>query len=170
MAKHHGPVLVDTNAIVECHRVGAWRGLVGGYRVETVEACVIETQTGFQRRREEEQIDQKTLEDSLAAVHTVDDLARAAVLVKAPDIRLDRGELDLWAHALNREDNAWVLCGPDKASMRFGVHLGYRERLAALERLLADVGHPGARQLKRAYTSAWLADVLGELALIEAPR
>ena len=50
MARHHGPVLVDTNVILECWRVGAWRALAGGYRVETVEDCVIETQTGFQRR------------------------------------------------------------------------------------------------------------------------
>ena len=57
MARHSGPVLVDTNAILECWRVGAWRALASGYGVETVEDCVIETQTGFQRRRREQQID-----------------------------------------------------------------------------------------------------------------
>ena len=57
MARHAGPVLVDTNAILECFRVGAWRALAGGYGVETVEDCVTETQTGYQRRRPEQQID-----------------------------------------------------------------------------------------------------------------
>ena len=57
MARHAGPVLVDTNAILECFRVGAWRALAGGYGVETVEDCMTETQTGYQRRRPEQQID-----------------------------------------------------------------------------------------------------------------
>ena len=51
MARHKGPVLVDTNVIIECHRAGAWAALAGGYAVETVEKCVEETQTGFQRRQ-----------------------------------------------------------------------------------------------------------------------
>ena len=59
----------------------------------------------------------------------------AMVAVSAPDIALDLGERSLWAHALTRSD-AWVLCGPDKASLRFGVRLGFRERLVALEWLL----------------------------------
>ena len=61
MARHRGPVLVDTNVILECWRIGAWRALAGGYRVETVEDCVIETQTGFQRRAAEQQIDNAAL-------------------------------------------------------------------------------------------------------------
>jgi hypothetical protein len=71
MARHRGPVLVDTNAIVESFRAASWRALTGGYRVETVEDCVIETQTGFQRRRPEQQIDAGALRASLAAVHPV---------------------------------------------------------------------------------------------------
>jgi hypothetical protein len=54
MARHRGPVLVDTNVILECWRVGAWKALSSGYAVETVEDCVIETQTGYQRRRAEQ--------------------------------------------------------------------------------------------------------------------
>lgn len=51
-----GTVLVDTNAIIEAHRTGVWRALAGGYQVESVEDCVIETQTGFQWRRPEQSI------------------------------------------------------------------------------------------------------------------
>ena len=40
MARHSGPVLVDTNVILESHRVESWRALAGGYRLETVEDCV----------------------------------------------------------------------------------------------------------------------------------
>ena len=53
MVRHRGTVPVDTNVILEAHRTGFWRALTGGYAVETVEDCVTETQTGFQRRRPE---------------------------------------------------------------------------------------------------------------------
>ena len=77
MARHHGPVLVDTNVILECHRTGSWRALTGGYSVETVEDCVTETHTGFQRRRTERQIDILGLRASLKTVHVVGPRQRA---------------------------------------------------------------------------------------------
>ncbi len=141
MARHRGPVLVDTNVILECFRVGAWRALAGGYGVETVEDCVTETQTGFQRRRPEQQID---------AAHArriarrrsiqVGDAERAAVAVRESMFSsLDVGERSLWAHALTRND-AWVLCGPDKASLRFGVRLGLRIGSSHWKRFSRDAG------------------------------
>ena len=174
MARHRGPVLVDTNAILESHRAGSWRALAGGYPVETVEDCVTETQTGFQRRRPERRIDAGKLRASLAAVHSVADRERAALAVRAPGIELDRGEASLWAHALHR-NGAWVLCGPDKASLRFGVRMGFRERLVSLERLLDDAGHRPSPPLRTAYTRRWLNETLNELVLAErngggAPR
>jgi hypothetical protein len=169
MTRHHGPVLVDTNAILECWRVGAWRALTSGYGIETVEDCVIETQTGYQRRRPEQQIDAAVLRASLAAIHQVGDRERAAaMLLDAMFPYLDVGERSLWAHALTRTD-AWVLCGPDKASLRFGVRLGFRDRLVALEDLLQAVGHRSAAALRSAYTADWLAKTLGELVIMEGP-
>lgn len=166
MARHPGPVFVDTNAILECFRVGGWRALAGGYGVETVEECMTETQTGYQRRRSEQQINGAELRASLAAVHTVGDPELAKLAVSAPDIALDLGERYLWAHALTRAD-AWVLCGPDKASLRFGVRLGFRERLVALEGLLEAIGYRPRVSLRPAYTSKWLEKTLGELVISE---
>jgi hypothetical protein len=169
MARHRGPVLVDTNVILESWRIGAWRALTGAYRVETVEDCVIETQTGYQRRRTEQQIDEAALRESLAAIQKVADAERAVAVVREPIFAfLDLGEQSLWAHALSRKDE-WVLCGPDKASLRFGVRLGLRERLVALERLLRDAGH-NAPGLRPAYTSGWLARTLGEIVILESPK
>jgi hypothetical protein len=169
MARHRGPVLVDTNVILECWRLGAWRALTSGYRVETVEDCVIETQTGFQRRRQEQRIDNAALRASLAVVQKVGDAERAAAIVREPMFSfLDLGEQSLWAHALSRQDD-WVLCGPDKASLRFGVRLGLRERLMALEDLLRSVGHK-AVGLRPAYTSAWLVKVLEAIVIMEGPK
>jgi hypothetical protein len=170
MARHRGPVLVDTNVILECWRINAWRALAGGYGVETVEDCVIETQTGFQRRTPEQQIDRAALVSSLKAVHTVGDKERAAAMVREPLYSfLDPGEQSLWAHALTRTD-AWVLCGPDKASLRVGIRLGCRDRLVALEDLLRNTGHRPATPLRLAYTSNWHARTLGELAMLEGPK
>lgn len=166
MARHTGPVLVDTNAILECFRVNAWRALTGGYGVETVEDCVTETQTGYQRRRPEQQIDGGELRRTLKAVHAVGTAELAVVATRASDIALDVGERSLWALALTRND-AWVLCGPDKASLRFGVRLGFRERLVALEALFDDVGYRPRSELRLPYTSKWLERTLGELAIAE---
>ena len=158
---------MDTNVIIESHRTGAWRALAGGYRVETVEDCVTETQTGFQLRRPEQSIAVSELRSSLASVHGVDDGQRAALAVQMQGIVLDRGEESLWAHALGRQDS-WLLCGPDKASLRCGVRLGFRERMVSLEELLAGVGHRPKTTLRRHYTKGWLDGVLLEILLTEA--
>lgn len=166
MARFTGTLLVDTNVILECHRIGAWRALSRGYTVETVEDCVVETQTGFQRRKREEQIDNKELRASLAAVHDVADQARAVGLVSDPLFAtLDLGEQSLWAHALGRKD-VWMLCGPDKASMRFGIRCGFRDKLVALERLLKDAGY-NPKALKTPYTTNWLDQALHQIVMLE---
>tara|TARA_R110000868_G_scaffold7112_3_gene38874 strand:+ start:7404 stop:7913 length:510 start_codon:yes stop_codon:yes gene_type:complete len=164
MARHTGPVLVDTNVIIECWRASAWKALSGGYAVETVGTCFIETQTGFQRRRPEEQIDSHVLTGTLKAVHPVEARDFAEAFTRDPEIGfLDAGEQALWAHAIGRDD-AWVLCGPDKASLRIGICLGLRERLVSLERLLGDVGFRPRVELKGAYTQKWLEQTLAQLA------
>lgn len=164
MARHSGPVLVDTNVIIECWRVGAWKALAGGYALETVGVCFVETQTGFQRRRPEEQIDSKVLTATLKAVHPVEDAEFAKALTRDPEIGfLDAGEQALWAHAASRTD-AWVLCGPDKASLRIGIRLGLKDRLVSLERLLRDIGFRPRIELKSAYTQRWLEQALAQLA------
>ena len=166
MARHRGTVLVDTNVIIETHRTSSWRALTGGYRVETVEECVTETQTGFQRRTREQQIDEIELRERLEAVATVEARARAGLAVRMGELALDEGEVCLWAHALGRGDD-WILCGPDRASLRCGVRLGFRERLVSLETLLEDVGHRARLALRPAYSRQWHERVLGELAVAE---
>jgi hypothetical protein len=164
MARWRGPVLVDTNTIIEAWRVDAWRALSGGYPLETVEDCVIETQTGFQNRRTEQQIDRQALLRGVKAIHKVLDAERATALVRDGEIAmLDEGEKALWTHALARPD-AWVLCGPDKASLRIGVRLNLRDRLVALEGLLDDAGFRPKVRLRDAYRRDWLSRTLVELA------
>lgn len=165
MAKR--PVLVDTNVILEAHRTGTWRALRGGHPLETVEVCIVETQTGAQNRRPEQRIDEAGLRADFTAVHPVSDQERALAFMQAETLSfLDAGERDLWCHALARTD-AWVLCGPDTASLRLGVKLGLRDRLVALETLLDEVGHRPKVPLRRNYTTAWQRDTLAKIALEE---
>lgn len=159
-------VLVDANVIIESYRTGTWKALTSGHWVETVEDCVTETQTGFQRRRQEELIGIDGLRKSLRAEHAVDDRERAELAVRMQGIALDRGEESLWAHALGRAD-AWLLCGPDKASLRCGVRLGFRDRLISLQELLERLGHRTKIALKPHYTTLWLNRTVTELVLAE---
>ncbi len=167
MSRRANPLLVDTNVILEAFRTGSWRALSSGYAVETVEACVMETQTGYQRRRAELQIEESELRAKLNQVRAVSDLQRANVLLRRWGANLDRGEQDLWAHAISRND-AWILCGPDIASLRFGVSAGCRGRLVSLERLLDGVGFPTKGRLHNNYTETWLASTLGKMVIAES--
>ena len=166
MARHRGPVLVDTNVIIESHRVNSWRALTGGYRVETVEECVAETQAGASRRHPAQRIDETALHNSLSTLHSVSNVQRAELTLRKQDIALDIGEESLWAHALSRDD-PWILCGPDRASLRCGIRLGFRERFVSLERLISDAGHRPRIPLRPAYTRQWLQTALVELVLAE---
>jgi hypothetical protein len=160
---HTGPVLIDTNVILESHRLGCWSALAGAYHLETVESCVQETQTGFQRRDPEVQINERALRKSLYRIHdpSITELAEVAIRGGAG---LDRGERALWANALRREDT-WILCGPDRASMRFGFEAKLRHRLVALETLLADISYRPNKALKRHFEKQWLDDVIAKLVL-----
>ena len=166
MPRHTGTVFVDTNVILECHRVGSWRAFTGGYRVETVEPCVRETQVGVQRRRKEQRISKDRLLERLAAVHSVEDRELAELAVRTLGIHLDEGEPALWAHAIGRDDD-WVFCGPDAASLWAGIRLEFRERLRSLEGLLKDVGHRPRAPLREHDTERWQRQKLNEMAIYE---
>ena len=137
--------------------------------METVEDCITETQTGFQLRQQEQRISAEELREKLAAVHSIENWQRAELAIRIEGIALDLGEGSLWAQALSRKD-AWLLCGPDKASMRCGVRLGFRERLISLEELLESVGHRPKIALRYNYTKRWLNDALAELVFEERDR
>lgn len=163
MPPQDAPVLIDTNAIIEAHRTKCWAALCGRLRMETVEQCFIETQTGNQKRRREERIDAVVLRAQLAAVHEISRVELARVdLLGGP--LLDEGEKALWAHALTRND-AWLLCGPDRASMRFGFQQGFRDHLVALGGLLNDIGHRPRMSLAAQYEKVWLDRLLHDLVM-----
>lgn len=162
-------VLFDTNAILEAYRTGVWRVLLARYRVETVRECLTEIQTGFRQRSTEKQIDYHDLRRSLSALHEVSAESRVALRHRVRGIDLDLGELSLWAHAVNRRDK-WLLTGPDRASLRCGVRLGYRERLISLEELLSNIGFHSRLALNEQHTGKWLRLALNQIVINETFR
>ena len=160
-------VLVDANVVIEAYRTATWPILAGAYSIETVEDCVTETQTGYQHRPREQWIDVAELRQSLNEVHEVTDVERAELAVRIGGIALDCGEESLWAHALGRS-GTWFLSGPDRASLRAGVRLGFRESLVSVEELLEVAGHRSRTELKQAYTRKWMRGVVSEMVLAEA--
>jgi predicted nucleic acid-binding protein len=167
MARRGDSVLVDTNAIIEAHRCRVLAALGGALWLETVERCVAELHTGAHKRPAAQRIVQASLDAVLAKVHEVSERERAEVLMRDAQMSwLDAGERDLWAHALTRSD-AWVLCGPDAASLRVGIRLGFRDRLVSLEAVCANAGCRPAQKLRRNYTSAWHAQKVQEMAVQE---
>jgi hypothetical protein len=159
-------VLVDTNVIIAAHRAACWNALAGYFSVQTVEECVKETQTGYQNRSPEESIDRASLMKALKHVAPVSQLEKAHLMLRCADIgALDPGERDLLAHAVARTDT-WLLCGPDKATIRAAHEMGLIDQIVSLERLVEAAG-VGAKQIARLpanFREAWLSGCRNELA------
>ncbi len=123
-------VLIDTNAIIEAVRTETWNALTGGMLIETVEECRAEALRGDPTRPSYIAVSVADI-GRMNRVHAVSDLARAEYLLGDPHaVGMDGGEQDLFAHAFQRAksgDTVWVVCSPDKASIRAAVReLSYR--------------------------------------------
>ncbi|MBP2498325.1 hypothetical protein ABID82_007152 [Methylobacterium sp. PvP062] len=153
MASARQTVLVDNCAISACADAGGWKALVHRYQVETVEEVASEAGTGYQHR---EIIDPAEFRAEVT-IHPVTRDERLERQAEHAGLGvLDDGERDLWIHALGRADG-WILCGPDAASMRFGVRAGLSHRLISLEELLEKIGH-STKGLQPHHTKRWLRD------------
>lgn len=160
------PVLLDNCAISACVAAGAWSALASRYTLETVEEVEREATTGYQHRGI---IPPREFREQVA-VHAVSDAARFDMQVQHAGLgALDEGERDLWVHALARSD-AWVLCGPDIASIKFGVLNGYQDRLVSLEQLLKAIGQTPKSKLADHQTEKWLRAVIGKIVMDEKFR
>jgi hypothetical protein len=162
MARHAGPVLMDNCAISGAIRAGVWNMLLGGYAMETVEEVAREAGTLFRKLPEHYELAEGFRR---LTIHGVDTLARAELAMRTSGLPLDEGERDLWAHAIGRDD-AWILCGPDIASLRAAVRLGLGDRIVSLESLLGGLG-VNNKKLSQEQTEKWLRSTMGRLILEE---
>ncbi len=158
MAVSRASVLLDNCAISDCYALGAWKALVARFQLETVEEVASEAATGDQHR---EIIDPRLFREQ-ATVHGLTSSAVLAAQIEHEGLGgLDKGERDLWIHALSRTDS-WILCGPDIASIRFGVEQGFADRLISLEELLDQIGFKTRSPLPTKQTKAWLRRIVGQ--------
>ncbi len=157
------PVLVDTNVIIECHAAGCWASFADAHQLETVEKCVTETQTGAQQRRPEQQIDEVALRASLHAVHPVSKAELLEVMMRGGSA-IHEGERHLWAHAMTRTDT-WILCGPDRGSLRFGHQAGFHDRMISLEELFAERSLSLPRGIDSHFGRKWHGEQITKLRL-----
>jgi len=151
------PVLFDTNAVIEAVRTHCWASITGQLRVQTVEACRQELVSGAWNAAAGYVPVTAADLGRFSAVHTVDAVARASFKLSYPDADgLDRGEHDLLAYAHSRLHEPWVVCSPDKASIRAGVVLGFGDRLCSLGELATAVGASPRPPLRRHFETEWL--------------
>ncbi|MDA1082130.1 MAG: hypothetical protein O2973_10720 [Gemmatimonadetes bacterium] len=155
-------VLVDTNVILESHRVKIWNHLTAYFSFETDSECVVECRTGNQTRDVPIPIDIDALQSDVA----VHDLASTDLmdfrLRLGAEPSLDPCEERLVAAALIRQD-VWLLCSPDKAAVRACHMLGLLDRIVALEDLTIAAGIRA--RLWDNFTCDWLSNFRTNLLL-----
>jgi hypothetical protein len=161
-------VLVDTNAIIEAVRTGTWNALTGGLLFETVEKCIEEAEAGDFTDPSYVAVSKKDL-TRMNKIHRVSPADRAGHLLADPDaMGMDAGERDLFAHAHTRElsgDSVWVVCSPDKASIRAAVRIGWADRLVSLETLANEVGARPKPSFKQHFGEKFLSQFRTEYLL-----
>jgi len=153
-----GPVyLLDANAIIEAVRTGTWAAISGGLHIETVSECAQECRRGDEFSTGYVVVSEPDL-GRLKAIHTPTGAEVAAVLSRPKSEALDVGERDLMAHAIGRATPpAWLVCSPDKASVKFAVGAGLGDRLMALEEMVVKVGARPMPGLRAHFSAKWLS-------------
>jgi hypothetical protein len=149
--------LFDANAIIEAVRTGVWNALTGGLALHTVETCAAECRQG-DRLSSGYVVVRETDLARITAIHPVHDADSASVLLMDRSEALDRGELELFAHALALPAaDVWVICSPDLASVKFAVAAGVGERLISLEEAMNVAGANPKAPLRYHFTTAWIS-------------
>lgn len=152
-----GKVYLDSNAIIEAHRVKCWKTLANEFDLHTVDQCKQEVLTG-KRGCGYVEVDADSLENRIT-IHQVEKRKVVAFTLKIEGqvFDVDGGERELLAHALNDEE-VWFLCGPDKASMHALNFFKQLDRAVSLE-TLCNVGKiQTTHKLKDNYTDRWMQD------------
>ena len=157
MFKRGDIVLIDTNVILEAHRLNCWKPFSDYFELHTVDKVIEETQTGFQNRRPEQTIDVGTLQDSFAHIENITDLQVIEFDMGNQEVALDDGEKALMIYAHSLSQKAWFLNSPDKASIRYACSKGWSDQLTSLDAMVKHMHLRLKQALKQNYTDSWLA-------------
>lgn len=157
MFKRGDIVLIDTNVILEAHRLNCWKPLSEYFQLHTVDKVIEETQTGYQNRRPEQTIDMTALQNSFAHIENITDLQIIEFDMVHQEIALDDGEKALMIYAHSLTQNAWFLNSPDKAVIRYACSKGWSDQLTSLGAMVKQLNLKIKQALKQNYTDSWLA-------------
>lgn len=158
-------VFIDTNAIGAAQRHHCWNALRHHYRLCTVAICLEEATRPDRRGRRLVELTVEELRAELDCLPVSPAQEAALQLVLGGKPSLDPGEKALLAaaHALG-VTAAWVLCGPDKATLLAMHRLKLAERMVALETLATGAGAT-LRNPEEQYGEKWLKTKRTQLAL-----
>lgn len=151
-------VLVDTNVIIEAHRTGCWKPIAQYFELHTVSKVIEETQTGYQNRSEESQIDEADLRSTFSVIVDVTETERVSFNISHDHPSLDDGEKDLLIYAESLSAPAWLLNSPDMAAVRFSHQQGWTDRLVSLEAMTSHIKARLKEDLRLNYTERWLSE------------
>lgn len=139
MVKPQSHVLVDTNVIIESHRIGCWKTLINHFAVDTVEKCVEECATGNQRGFNPVPVDVAALVNDVKPKKVGQQELNALTVRYSEAQYLDPGERHLLAYAMTLE-NVFLVCSPDKMCVIAGAKLGILDSFISLEELAEKAG------------------------------
>src|SRR5947209_20444640 len=105
---------VDTNIIIECHRIGCWNALLGGRSLVTVHKVLEECATGGGRREGYVKIDTERLSQGIQILAVSNRQLTDLRLRLAGKVNLDPGEERLLAASVV-DQGSWRICSPDNA-------------------------------------------------------
>lgn len=158
MLERGGKVYLDTNAIIEAHRIRCWKALCNHFDLHTVAFCKREALAGNPAKKGYVEIPEESLTDRIT-VHEVAqrDVVAFSLKIAGEIFDVDGGERELLTHAL-LDPNAWLLCGPDNASLHALNFFGLLDRVVSLEEMCITGKIKPYLKYKGNYTAKWMRD------------
>jgi hypothetical protein len=164
-------VFVDTNVIIEAHRVGCWNAICGSYSVETVEKCVEESSSGNPEEPGYVHVPTDELRERLTQIHQVTLQEVASLILSHSECYvLDDGEKHLFARLYADQtlpSSTILVSTPDKAALKAAYELGWLDCWVSLDVLARDagVGKSVLGQLRTQYQDNWLSNTKTKILL-----
>lgn len=156
-------VLVDTMAIKAAHDLGCWNGLRSTFKLHSVPKCVEEA---TRQNKNGAVLVRRTAEDLAAdlTLGTVEPLAVTRLTLEVGShADLNDGEKHLLAYALTLS-GTWLLCGPDRGTVRAMHMLSLLPKLVSLESLASTTGQK-IKNLPHHFSEGWLSTFRTQLLL-----
>jgi len=164
-------IFVDTNVIIEAHRVGCWNAICGSFSVETVEECVEESSRGNPSESGYVHVPTDELRQSLSQIHQVTQQEIASLILSHSECHvLDEGEMHIFAHLYADEvlpSPGVLVSTPDKAAIVAAHKLGWLDCWVSLDVLARDagVGKAVLRQFRTQHQDTWLSNAKTKILL-----